>query len=107
MSNYNCTPASKLIIGNYLLSLGKSKLQDIDATEAEHLIEQIQPKCHSGHVINVSTYGGKIPLKCNSKRSGGMCMQLMYFYIYCSDQGFKGTKVSHFFACAPCAFWGQ
>ena len=107
MGIWNCTPASKQIISNYLLSLGKSKLQDIDTTDqAEHLMQQINPKCHQGHAINYATSGST--WKCDSKRSGGMCMQQMQTMITCYRQGCGGANSSTYFAfCLVCGFWGQ
>ncbi len=48
----NCTPATRQIIKEYLLSVGKAKLTDItDKAQAEQLKDRLKPKCDKGHVI--------------------------------------------------------
>ncbi len=84
----NCTPATRQTIKAYLLSVGKAKLTDINGTQAEHLRQQIQPKCLKGHVINSATSG--TTWKCDSGRSGAACLKQMSVMIYCASQGCGG-----------------
>jgi hypothetical protein len=102
----NCTPATKQIIKAYLQSVGKVKLTDIDYNQADHLRQQIKPKCGKGHVIDFPGSGG--PYKCDSGRSGALCLKQMSMMIYCLDKGCGGSTYSnHYLFCLPCGFYGQ
>jgi hypothetical protein len=105
ISNY--TPATRQTIRAYLQSVGKAKLSDItDLTQADNLRQQIQPKCHKGHVINKATLGG--PWKCDSQRSGAACLKQISVSIYCDGQGCGGSNSSTCYDfCLPCGFHGS
>ncbi len=106
----NCTPATRKIIREYLVSVGKAKLTNIDHyTQADHLRQQIKPKCHKGHVIN--SYGSGGPFQCDSGRSGAACLKQMNVNIHCFNQGRSGSDnmfgSNHCFFCLPCGFHSQ
>ncbi len=82
----NCTPATRQTIKAYLVSVGKAKLTDItDKAQANHLRQQIQPKCGKGHVINTYASRSSGLWNCDSGRSGAACLKQMSVMIYCGS----------------------
>ena len=102
--SFFCTPDTKDKITTFLLSVGKSNLKQLNATESRALLLVVEPKCSHGDIIT-GIFDFFKDLSCESNRaSGAHCNGIKAGEIHAQC---KPNPCGSKRYCMNCAFWGE